>query len=37
MEVRSDMIGTLHGLGLGSLVEVGGETEAALGVLDDGA
>lgn len=31
------MVGVLDGLGLAALVEVGGEAEAALGVLDDAA
>lgn len=31
------MVGAFHGLGLGSLGEIGGEAETALGVLDHGA
>ena len=31
------MVGVLDGLGLAALLEVGGEAEAALGVLDDAA
>jgi ribosomal protein S30 len=34
---REYVVGVLDGLGLAALVEVGGEAEAALGVLDDAA